>query len=118
MKFGAVGVLSIGIYFLLLYLLRPMIGPIWILTTVAYALSMLFNFLAQSMFTFQVHAKDIGMVRRYICMQAGCMFFNSAMMFVLVDVFAFYIWRSQVGVTSFIAASSFLMSKYWVFSKP
>lgn len=116
-KFGLVGVSSIGVYFVLLYLFRPVIESIWLLTGLAYIGSMLFNYLTQSLFTFQVRGRDGRMVWRYICLHAGCMVFNSASMFVLVDVLVFNLWLAQLCVTFCIAASSFLLSKYWVFTK-
>ena len=114
-KFGVVGVSSIGVYFVLLYLLRPLIDPIWLLTGLAYIGSMVFNYLCQSLFTFQVRARNNRMLGRYISLHAGCMAFNSTAMFVLVDVLALNLWLGQVCVTFCVITSSFMISKYWVF---
>ena len=118
LKFGLVGLCSIGVYFLLLYALRPLVGPIWLLAGLAYVGSMGFNYIAQSVFTFQTKAQDLGTVKRYVWMHIGCMVFNSASMYGLVELLGLNLWTSQVAVTVCVAGLSFLLSRYWVYRTP
>lgn len=114
-KFGIFGFISIGIYFFILSLFSDFIDSTWLLTSLAYIVSMIFNYLSQSMFTFQVRGRDRRTLVRYFFLHVGCMTFNSAAMLLLVDVLAFNLWPAQICVTFCVAASSFLLSKYWVF---
>ena len=115
LKFGVVGVLSIVVYFGFLFVFNQVVSQVWLLTGIAYIGSMVFNYFAQSMFTFNAKPKDLGIAQRYAWMQGGLMIFNSAVMYTLVDTLALNLWYSQLCVTVIIAGSSFLVSKFWVY---
>jgi hypothetical protein len=77
LKFAMVGLASTMIYFLLLAVMSEFIANILILTAVCYALSMLLNYLMQSLYTFRAGApvapRGVA-IRDDACMRAGFQF--------------------------------------------
>ena len=116
-RFAMVGLASVGVYFVFLALLRPMIADTVILTGTAYVASAVFNYLAQSLFTFRARAADAGSVGRYMVMHGLCMAINSGLMHVLVDRLGMNLWLAQIGVTGVVAATSFTLSYLWVYRR-
>mgnify|MGYP003578272526 CR=1 FL=1 len=69
-RFGLVGVASAAVYFVCLFLWRPFVTDTILLTAISYVVSAVFNFLAQSRFTFKVNAGQSSLAR-YAAMH-GC----------------------------------------------
>lgn len=115
LRFAAVGFASVGVYFLFLFLLRPLIPSVAGLAAAAYLGSMVFNFLGQSRFTFRTRSVNRTMLLRYVVMHGVCAGLNSAGMHVLVAVSGFDLWVSQLCVTALVTATSFAMSYLWVY---
>ena len=114
-RFGVVGLGSIGVYFAFLFVLRPVVPETVTLTALCYVLSTVFNYLLQSTFTFGAKASRLGSMLRYIAMHGFCIFINSGLMYVLVDLLGHPLYLIQLGVTCIVAAVSFLMSYVWVY---
>lgn len=114
-KFAMVGLASTMIYFLLLAIMSGFIANIVILTAACYALSMLLNYLMQSLYTFRAGRPSRQAVSRYVTMHAGALIFNSAAMKTLVDILSAPLIPSQVLVMGVLAVSTFFISKLWVF---
>ena len=114
-KFGVVGLLTIGVYFAALFALEPLIQSVIILTASAYVLSGIFNYTFQSRITFRATSLDRGNVLRYLIMHAFCMGLNSLLMFILVSLLLLNLYISQLFVTFVVAATSFTLSKLWVY---
>lgn len=117
MRFGAVGVASAAIYFLCLALLVRVSDQIFLITIVCYAVAMVFNYLAQSVFTFRQPERTYRSMRRFISMQIGAMMFNSTAMTVLVGSLLAPLYPAQVLVTSIVTVATFLISKKWVYTE-
>ena len=114
-KFGLVGLGSIGVYFLVLILLRPWIANIVWLTGTCYVASAVINYALQRGFTFNAARPKAGSWLRYIGQHAICLSLNSGLMFVLVTTLGFNLLPSQLFVTVFIAGTSFMLSYLWVY---
>ena len=118
LKFGVVGVASIAVYFLVLFLLRPVIGNIVVLTGTSYVASAFFNFALQSTFTFRTKATDAASAGRYILAHGVCMAANSLLMLLAVDVLGVALFPAQLATTAVVATISFLLSYSWVYVRP
>jgi putative flippase GtrA len=116
-KFGLVGAASAAVYFLCLFVLRPFLFSTIILTAISYIVSAVFNFLAQSSFTFRVKTGAPSMPVRFIAMHGVCLVLNSALMNLAVDVLGQGLFLSQIAVSLFVALVSFAMSASWVFRR-
>lgn len=115
-KFGLVGLSSTGLYFLLLVLLEGKIGSLPLLTACCYVLSMCYNYLLQSWFTFRAGRPTKATIMRFVQMHLGALAFNSSMMTVLVEGLRAPLFPAQVVVTGLIAISTYLISKKWVYA--
>lgn len=115
-RFGVVGLGSIAVYFLVLYLLNGKIADTIILTGVAYVTSAVFNFVLQNYFTFKAKGVGAGRVLKYVLMHLLCMTINSGLMYVLVDVAGNNLFVSQLFVTGIVAGVSFGLSYFVVYT--
>lgn len=114
-RFGVVGLGSVGVYFIALILLRPVIdSTIW-LTAAAYIISAVFNFILQNFFTFRASGVHLGKVLKYIGMHGICMTINSGLMYVFVDLAKQNLYLSQIVTTGVVAVVSFLISYSYVY---
>ena len=116
-KFGVVGLLSVAVYFLCLFLLENVIENTIVLTATCYLISMAFNYICQSTFTFETSPDSKSQTLRYIAMQLFCMAVNSGLMYGLVDLFGLNLFLSQVFTTGAVAALSFILSVCWVYRR-
>ena len=114
-KFGLVGLGSIGVYLLALVLLRPWISNIAWLTAACYLISAVFNYVLQRGFTFRASAPRSGSWLRYIGQHAICLSLNSGLMVLLVERLGFALIPSQLVVTVIVAGTSFALSYLWVY---
>lgn len=115
-KFGLVGAASAGVYFLCLFALRPLVDRTAVLTAACYVLSAIFNFAAQSRFTFGVTAAASSLLR-FAVMHGICLVANSALMHLAVDVLGQRLFLSQVAVSLVVAVLSFAISARWVYRR-
>ena len=114
-KFGLVGLGSVGVYFLVLLVLRDRIDDIVDLTAISYVASAVFNYLLQRYVTFNSSRPRAGSWFRYVCLHVLCMTLNSGLMSFLVEMQRFGLIPSQVLVTIIVAGTSFLLSYLWVY---
>ncbi len=114
-KFGLVGLVTVGVYFVFLALLQPFVPSVVILTGAAYVLSAVFNYIVQSRVTFRSKAFNGKAILRYLTMHGLCMALNSSLMHLLVDVWNRNLYLSQLAVTSVVAVTSFAVSYLWVY---
>lgn len=115
LRFVIVGASSTLLYFALLWALKGAIASTPVLTAICYMLSMAYNYLVQSWFTFQFKAHTRKSVSRYFVMQASAMVVNSGVMTLLVDGIGMSLFVAQVFVTGCVAIMVFLTSKHWVY---
>ena len=85
------------------------------LAAICYAITTVYNYLAQSYFTFQTSARSAGTIFRYLVMHGVCMALNSALMVLLVDMIGLALNLAQLCVTVVIAGLSFVISYLWVY---
>ena len=111
-----VGILTVAIYFLVLWIAVRAINSTIVVTLLAYLASAAFNYLMQRNFTFQARLANRTSLRRYAVMHASAMVANSAAMYLLVDVAGTNLYLAQLIVTAIIAILSFLLSRFWVFA--
>ncbi len=115
LRFGIVGIGSIGVYFIALYFLKNWIDGIIVLTTTCYIISMTFNYLLQRNFTFRSETSQQHTWARYIVMHFTCIVINAAMMFTLVETLGLPIFVAQSIVTVIVTGTSFLLSYLWIY---
>ncbi len=116
LRFGLIGVASTGIYFALLVLLRPAITSTILLTALCYGMAMIFNFLAQGLFTFRAKKLTGTQLVRYVIMQGTALIINSGAMFVGVDKWGLALIPTQLLVTACVTTGTYLASKNWVYT--
>jgi putative flippase GtrA len=114
-RFGLIGVASTGIYFVLLILLRPVIGSTILLTSLCYGTAMFFNFFAQGLFTFRAKKLTGIHLVRYIMMQGAALVVNSGAMYMAVDQWGLGLISAQLIVTACVTIGSYLASQNWVY---
>ncbi|MET0249979.1 MAG: GtrA family protein [Sphingobium sp.] len=114
-RFALVGLSSTAIYFVLLWGLRDAIGSVIILTAVCYLVSMVYNFVLQSAFTFRAGPPTRHAVLRFALMHCMAMGINSASMAGLVTGLHMPMFAAQVVVTALVSILVFLASKHWVY---
>ncbi|QRZ14409.1 GtrA family protein (plasmid) [Paracoccus methylovorus] len=117
-RFVLVGASSTGLYFLLLWVFQDRIDSIIALTSVCYAISMVYNYALQSWLTFRAGPPNIRSMLRFITMHLTAMASNSLLMAALVDGLHAPLFPAQIGVTAIISAMIFLVSKHWVYRQP
>lgn len=115
-KFAVVGLLSVAIYFVFLFFLEPVFSNYAVLGAVCYTLSMIFNYFAQKLFTFQQTGQHKRALSRYAAMHLLCMGINSLGLTLLVGQAAMNLYFAQLIVTGVVVAISFVLSNTWVFS--
>jgi putative flippase GtrA len=114
-KFGLVGLSSIAVYFVILFLLQPFVDSVALLAALSYIGSAVFNYFGQSKVTFNSDVRDYGALLRYVAMHGLCIVINSTGMHFMVTVWQNNLWLSQVCLTVIIAGTSFLLSYFWVY---
>jgi putative flippase GtrA len=114
-KFGLVGLSSIAVYFVILFLLQPFVDSVALLAALSYIGSAVFNYFGQSKVTFNSDVRDYGALLRYVAMHGLCIVINSTGMHFMVTAWQNNLWLSQVCLTVIIAGTSFLLSYFWVY---
>lgn len=113
-KFGVVGLTTVGLYFVVLALARPLIANVVALSLFAYVVSAVFNFVAQARFTFGSTPTGARLLR-YILMHLLCMGLNAALIHTLIERMGVAFYPAQILVTFVIAGTSFILSRLWVY---
>ena len=106
-RFGFVGVLSNVVYFGALWLLRTLELPWWAAATLAYALSMVLNYVLQRSFTFRSTRAHAEAGKRYVVAQLGGMAINSATLEILLGQRALD-WALGPALSSYVFTLAFL----------
>lgn len=115
MTFLAVGASSAALYFLLLWVMQHWIAGTMLLTALCYMISMAYNFVLQSAFTFRSRAPDRKNLLRFVTMHLTALSLNSLLMWSLVDGLSLPLIVSQLMVTAGITIMIFFVSKHWVY---
>jgi putative flippase GtrA len=114
-RFALVGLSSTAIYFALLWCLRDFIASVIALTALCYLISMVYNFVLQSAFTFRAGAPTRHSLLRFALMHFAAMGINSALMAGLVTGLRVPMFAAQILVTALISVTVFVLSKHWVY---
>lgn len=116
MRFGIVGALSTGLYLLILYPTKQYVpGPLWLVSAIAYFMSMAVNYAAQRRVTFRSDRRHQEAITRFIVVQLTALVINSVILDILVQRAGYPFWFGQgvaVGATSVF---SYVAQKIWVF---
>lgn len=116
LRFIVIGVFSTALYFGLLMALQSVVPSIMILTAICYILSMIFNFFAQGLFTFQVQRLTSPQMRRFVVMHLSALLVNSTAMEIMVNSVDLHIIAAQILVSGCITVATFLLSRRWVYN--
>jgi putative flippase GtrA len=114
-RFGSVGVASNVIYLAVLVGLRALELPWWLSTGLAYAASMVANYLLQRSVTFKSQRNHQAAGPRYLLVMGTCLVINSAMMETLVAQMGVHPVIAQIGTLVFTTALSYVGQKFWAF---
>lgn len=98
-----------------LCLMQPVVQSTVLLTALCYVMSMVFNFLAQGLWTFKSSRLSGRNLRRYLLMQGSAMVVNSTVMGILIDRMEFLLIPSQIFVTGCITVCVYVLSRHWVY---
>ena len=116
-RFGGVGTTCAAIYFVLLWASGEFFKlPMAVRATLAYAPSMLANYLLHRTFTFRSTRPHAHAGPRYVIVQLGGMLINSGVLWLGVDVKAGPYLPVQAAAICIMALWSFAGQKLWTFS--
>jgi putative flippase GtrA len=115
-KFALVGGISVAVYFLIIFVMAPIISSTVVLAAVAYVGSAIFNYVLQRNFTFRARIPHALSFSRYIGMHVIALVINSGLMVLLVDVATVNLYVAILIVAGFIAVMNFLLSRFWVYA--
>jgi putative flippase GtrA len=113
-RFGIVGLLSVGLYMLLFMAAARFVPPVPA-SLIAYLLSMLVNFVLQSRVSFRQRALSGTSAVRFVLMHLFCMALNSSLLWLLTGPLALPVLPAQAAIVGLVAALSYLISRAWVY---
>jgi putative flippase GtrA len=115
-RFGWVGVLTVGLYALEMWTFRRFTAwPAWLDAALAYGPCLVLNYSLHRSFTFRSdkHHRQAG--PRYLAIQLSGLAINSGVLWFSVDYMHWAFLPSQIIVTLMLALSSYLGQKLWSF---
>lgn len=116
LRFGVVGVLSNGVYVLVLVLLRAAAIPWWLAAALAYAVSMVVNYVAQRTFTFRSDRPHGAAAVRYVMLILSCLALNATLMELLIQRVRLHPVVAQLISLALVTTLSYFGQKRWVFA--
>lgn len=115
-RFGISGVATELVYFAILWVSNVFWdAPLWLHATLAYALSIVFNYFMQRTFTFRSTKTHTYSTPRFLGVHAVGMTLNSATLGLLVDWAELPFWFSQGVAIGLVALWSYHGQKRWAF---
>ena len=115
-RFGMVGLASVGLYFALLWLFGALTAlSLVIRATLAYGLGIIFNYVVQKSFTFRSVRQHQHAGPRYMVVQLGGMAINSVALWLGVDIAHWWFPAVQFGAICLTAMWSYWGQKFWAF---
>jgi putative flippase GtrA len=115
-RFGVVGLSSVGIYFVLLWLFEAFTPlPLWLDATLAYGIGIIFNYLVQRSFTFRSTRQHQHAGPRYLMVQLGGMGINTLVLWLGVTRARWPILPVQFSAIVLTAIWSYFGQKFWAF---
>jgi putative flippase GtrA len=116
LRFGIVGLSSLGFYYLLFIGFVELFGvPVLISAVIAYLISMVWNYWRQRNWTFKSDRGHKSAIPGYLLTHAIGMGINTFVLYVLTYHVTMYYILAQVFATCAVAAWSYLSFKVWVF---
>ena len=116
LRFGLVGVSSVGVYLVIIITLMKLTPfPLPTAAVVAYMFAMVWNYLLQRNWTFRSKNKHSFVVPRFIIVHAVGIVINAASLHVLATGAGLSYVVAQVVAIVFVATWSYLVQKIWVF---
>ena len=116
-RFGLVGVLSVGLYMLLFTTIVRLVPPVPA-SLLAYLLSMVVNFVLQARFSFRQQALSGTSAVRFVLMHMLCMGLNSSLLWLTTGPLGLPVLPAQSAIVVFIAGLSYVISRFWVYRTP
>jgi putative flippase GtrA len=119
LRFATVGTASAAVYFALLWLLALVTRlSLTLRATMAYAISIIFNYIVQRSFTFRSARQHQHAGPRHVVVQLGGLAINSAVLWLGVEVEHWWAPAVQVGAIALTTVWSYLGQKFWAFQDP
>jgi putative flippase GtrA len=116
LRFGSVGLASSAIYFALLWLVTRLTGwPAGVCGTIAYAFSIVLNYVLQKSFTFKSGRRHQQAGPRYLLIHLGGMLLNGGFLWLGVDVSGWSYIPVQLGAMVVVTIWSYLGQRFWAF---
>lgn len=115
-RFGISGIATELVYFAILWGLSVCWDvPLWWQATLAYAISIVFNYFMQRSFTFRSTKAHTHSTPRFLGVHAVGMALNSATLGIMVDWARLPFWLSQGVAIGLVAVWSYYGQKRWAF---
>lgn len=115
-KFLGIGSIATLIqYLILVVLVESTIIPPYIASAIGYAISAIFNYLANYYFSFESSADHILAIGKFIFVVAIGLILNSVLMFFATELLNYNYILSQLVATSIITISNFILLKHWAY---
>jgi putative flippase GtrA len=116
LRFGSVGLASSAVYFALLWLVTRLTSwPAGISGTIAYALSIVVNYVLQKSFTFKSDRRHQQAGPRYLLIHLGGMLLNGGFLWLGVDLAGWSYIPVQLAAMVVVTIWSYLGQRFWAF---
>ncbi|WP_096087459.1 GtrA family protein [Agaribacterium haliotis] len=113
MRFFWSGLFATGCHYaLMIWLVELGLRPMWLATSIGFAVSAVLNFLLARFLVFSSDAPWLHAGLRYLIMIGGGLLLNAVVFYFLAQ-HMFYI-AAQVGATATVFIYNFFISKFWV----
>lgn len=116
-RFGWVGLFTLGVYAVEMWLLARLTSwPTWINATISYVPCLVLNYLLHRTFTFRSTREHGQAGPRYLVIQLGGLVINTSVLWLGVERLGWPYLPSQVASVLMLATWSYLGQKLWTFS--
>lgn len=116
-RFGWVGLFTLGMYVVEMWLLAHHTHwPAWLNATIAYGPCLVVNYVLHRSFTFRHDGEHLRSGLRYLAVQLGGMGINSGVLWLAVDRLGLPFFPAQVAALLIAAVWSYVGQKAWAFA--
>ncbi len=115
-KFGLVGVVNTGVFFLFFFLFFNVIRINYLIaTTFSYFIATVNSFLLNRRWTFESYGDSRKKFIKFVFVNVAAISVNSVMMFFLVDIIKFHPWFAQLLTICVTMCVNYLGNRFWTF---
>jgi putative flippase GtrA len=117
-KFLIAGFLSTCTQYISFFLFLSIFNiNVLVATSIAYIFGSIISYIVNYYFTFNSNVSHYKSLLSFYIMVIFGGFCNASLMFIMINIFTFNLWASQIIVTAIIFVSNFFISKRFVFQR-